>query len=102
MYTLKNKGASKCSSSDAKEEQFWYHKEPFVKQKGSSDVKGSLWNHLDKKCLLWHHEAPLFLRVKMLGQNILKVIFRSIHITLLICDIHSHNNERKRSEINIL
>ncbi len=21
----------------------------FVKQKGSSDVKGSLWNHLDKK-----------------------------------------------------
>ncbi len=30
--------------------------------KGSSDVKGSLWNHLDKKVLLWHHEAPLFLR----------------------------------------
>uniref|UniRef100_A0A672LD17 Kinesin motor domain-containing protein n=1 Tax=Sinocyclocheilus grahami TaxID=75366 RepID=A0A672LD17_SINGR len=31
--------------------------------KGSSDVKGSLWNHLDKKVLLWHREAPLFLRV---------------------------------------
>ncbi len=29
---------------------FFLHKEPFVKQKGSSDVKGSLWNHLDKKC----------------------------------------------------
>ncbi len=24
-------------------------KEPFVKQNSSSDVKGSLWNHLDKK-----------------------------------------------------
>ncbi len=34
-----------------------------MKQKGSSDVKGSLWNHLDKKVLLWHREAPLFLRV---------------------------------------
>ncbi len=32
-----------------------------MKQKGSSDVKGSLWNHLDKKVLLWHREAPLFL-----------------------------------------
>ncbi len=28
---------------------FCHHKEPFVKQKRSSDVKGSLWNHLDKK-----------------------------------------------------
>ncbi len=28
---------------------FFCHKEPFVKQKGSSDDKGSLWNHLDKK-----------------------------------------------------
>ncbi len=32
-----------------KKNHFWFHKEPFVKQKGSSDVKGSLWNHLDKK-----------------------------------------------------
>ncbi len=31
----------------------------------SSDVKGSFWNHLDKKVLLWHHEAPLFLRVHL-------------------------------------
>ncbi len=37
--------------------------EAFVKQKGSSDVNGSLWTHLDKNVLLWHHEAPLFLRV---------------------------------------
>ncbi len=36
---------------------FFHHKEPFVKQKGSSDVKGSLWNHLDKKVLLWHRET---------------------------------------------
>ncbi len=28
---------------------FFHHKEPFVKQKGSSDVKCSLWNHLEKK-----------------------------------------------------
>ncbi len=41
----------------------FHHKEPFVKQKGSSDVKGSLWNHLDKKVILWHRETPLFLRV---------------------------------------
>ncbi len=36
-----------------------------MKQKGSSDVKGTLWNYLDKKVLLWHREAeaPLFLRV---------------------------------------
>ncbi len=34
-----------------------------MKQKGSAAVKGSLWNHLDKKVLLWHREAPLFLRV---------------------------------------
>ncbi len=33
-----------------------------MKQKGSSDVKGSLWNHLDKKVLLWHCEAPLFFK----------------------------------------
>ncbi len=39
---------------------FFNHKETFVKQKGSSDVKGSLWNHLDKKVILWHREA-LFL-----------------------------------------
>ncbi len=61
-YTLKNKGASKGSSSDAIEEPllvpqrtiqskpslsylfiiwrtFFHHKEPFVNQKGSSDVK---------------------------------------------------------------
>ncbi len=31
---------------------FFRHKWPFVKQKGSSDVKGSLWNYLDKKLLL--------------------------------------------------
>ncbi len=42
---------------------FFHHKEPFVKQKGSSDVKGSLWNHLDKNVL---REAPLFLRVHSL------------------------------------
>ncbi len=28
---------------------FFHHTEPFVKQKGSSDVKGFLWNHLDKR-----------------------------------------------------
>ncbi len=39
---------------------FFSHKQPFVKQKCSSDVKGSLWN---KKVILWHREAPLFLRV---------------------------------------
>ncbi len=39
------------------------HKEPFVEQKGSSDVKWSLWNHLDKKVLLWH-ETPLFILVE--------------------------------------
>ncbi len=33
-----------------------------MKQKGSSDVKGSLWNHLDKKVILWHSEAPLFFK----------------------------------------
>ncbi len=78
-YILKNKGASKGSSSDAIEEpfsqrtslsylfiiwrSFFHHKEAFVKQKGSSDVKDSLWKHLDKKVLLWHREAPWFLRV---------------------------------------
>ncbi len=39
---------------------FFHHKEAFVKQK---DVKSYLWNHLDIKVLLWHHEALLFLRV---------------------------------------
>ncbi len=28
---------------------FFHHKEPLVKQKGSSGVKGSLGSHLDKK-----------------------------------------------------
>ncbi len=41
---------------------FFHHKGPFVK-KVSSDVKGSLWNHWDKKVLLLHCEASLFLRV---------------------------------------
>ncbi len=42
-----------------------------MKRKDSSDdVKGSLWNHLDKKLvLLWHREAPLFLRVDVLLQS---------------------------------
>ncbi len=40
---------------------FVCHKEPFEKQKGSSDVKGSLWNQLDKKVLPWRCEAPLLL-----------------------------------------
>ncbi len=31
-----------------------------MKQKGSSDVKGSLWNHLDKKVLLWHRDHLYF------------------------------------------
>ncbi len=48
---------------------FFRHKEPFVKQKGSSDVKGSLWNYLDKKVLLWHREAPLFLSVYIVSVN---------------------------------
>ncbi len=88
-HTLKNKGDSKGSSKrwyirkcfGSKKNHsdkgslfylfiiwrtFFRHKEPFVKQKGSSDVKGSFWNHLDKKVLLWHHEAPLFLRVHLL------------------------------------
>ncbi len=35
---------------------FFRHKEPLVKQKGSLDVKGSLWNLLDKKgFFIWHH-----------------------------------------------
>ncbi len=38
-----------------------HHKKTFLKQKGSSDVKGSLWNYLDKQVLLWHREAPLLL-----------------------------------------
>ncbi len=63
-YTLKNKVALKGSSSDAIEEKepfsqmffkepslsyfllIWrtfFHHKAFVKQKGSSDVKGSLW-----------------------------------------------------------
>ncbi len=32
---------------------FFHHKEPFVKQKASSDVKVSLWNHLNKKQLFY-------------------------------------------------
>ncbi len=38
----------------------------FVKQKGYSEVKGTSWNHLDKKVILCHREAPLFLRVYLL------------------------------------
>ncbi len=56
-----------------------FHKEPFSQvlwNKGFSDVKGSLWNHLDKKVLLWHREAPLFLRVKVC--NIWRKLFISI------------------------
>ncbi len=36
---------------------------------GSSDVEGSLWNHLDKKGSM-HHEAPLFLRVFLAFLNL--------------------------------
>ncbi len=39
---------------------FFRHEKPFVKQKGSSDVKSYLWNHLDKK---GSSMALLFLRV---------------------------------------
>uniref|UniRef100_A0A672K661 Si:dkey-238d18.5 n=1 Tax=Sinocyclocheilus grahami TaxID=75366 RepID=A0A672K661_SINGR len=54
----------KCNQRFFKEPSLSYlFIKPFVKQKGSSDVKGSLWNPLDKKVLLWHREAPLFLSV---------------------------------------
>jgi len=56
----------------------FHHKEPFVKQKGSSDVKGSFWNHLDKKVLLWHRETPLFLRVYF-GSNLAKHTHSALH-----------------------
>ncbi len=45
-----------------------------MKLKGSSDVKGSLWNNLDKKVLLWHREAPLFLRVYVLIEVFINLI----------------------------
>ncbi len=38
---------------------FFHHKEHLFKQKGYLDGKGSLWT---KTVLLWHREAPLFLR----------------------------------------
>ncbi len=54
---------------------FFHNKEPFVKQKGSSDVKCSLWNHLEKKVLLWHREAPLSLRVSVyLSSIVLSIV----------------------------
>ncbi len=31
-----------------------------MKQKALLDVKGSLWNHLDKKVLHGHRDSPLF------------------------------------------
>ncbi len=53
-----------------------------MKQKGSSDVKGSLWNHLDKKVLLWHREAPLFLRVYQLYcTNTLRQLVHRCNVT---------------------
>ncbi len=63
----------KKGSQQSHRNHFCFHKEPFIQSfshhkeafvRGSSDVKGSLWNHLDKKKSLWHREAPLFLRVK--------------------------------------
>ncbi len=45
---------------------FFRHKKAFVKQKGYSEVKDTSWNHLDKKVILCHREAPLFLRVYLL------------------------------------
>ncbi len=56
---------------------FFHHKEPFVIQKVFSDVKGCLWNHLDKKVILWNREAPLFLRV-----NTYNIISSSQHAFL--------------------
>ncbi len=63
---------------------FFRHKEPFVKQKGYSDVKGSFWNHLgQKKVLLWHRDAHLFLWVYN------KIILH-FKITVSYCNIFSN------------
>ncbi len=62
-----------------------------MKQKGSSDVKGSLWNHLDKKVLLWHREAPLFLRVYLHKNkcNVLNVFILHCRTLLLLLRQHT-------------
>ncbi len=71
-----------------------------MKQKGSSDVKGSLWNHLDKKVLLWHREAPLFLRVKVFplytmylytASNLHINVFLGQHVMKKKCNNGSNN-----------
>ncbi len=49
-----------------------------MKQKGSSNVKGPLWNHLDKKVLLWHCLwQPLFLRVYSIKVPVAYMFFQA-------------------------
>ncbi len=51
-----------------------------MKRKGSSDVKGSLWNHLDKR--FFCREAPLFLRVYVFSlheRKTLNITFENIN-----------------------
>ncbi len=68
-----------------------------MKQKGSSDVKGSLWNHLDKKVILWHREAPLFLRVyrfKIVTRNNKKQEIKNSYDTVFeIKSLHSYDRK---------
>ncbi len=92
-HTLKNKGASKGSSQRCNRRTifgstknhsvkgslnnhlcftFLYFEEPSFTTKNllwnrkvPSDVKGSLWNHLDKKVLICYREAPLYIYIYM-------------------------------------
>ncbi len=60
-----------------------------MKQNGSSDVKASLWIHLDKKVLLWHREAPLFVKSVMAHfesiSTDLYTLFGPFYILSILC-----------------
>ncbi len=53
-----------------------------MKQKGSSDVKGSLWNHLDKKVIIWHREAECIISVETV--ELLTVLLEPVIVFSLI------------------
>ncbi len=76
-----------------------------MKQKGSLDVKGSLWNHIDTKVILWHREAPLLfcelypLVFKNVYRLHIKVWKNSIYFIYVILNIlfikeSQENNQR--------
>ncbi len=67
-----------------------------MKQKGSYDVKGSLWNHLDK-VILWHRESTFIFKSVDVPQYFLVLLVPGLKRQSLIASIAASAFRQQKS-----